>query len=821
MEVTYWLVDSDGNTASQKAWINITPVNDPPNIADCPNLFVRYDSPYAFDYTPYISDADDPLSMLILTTDDVTNSSVNGLVVTYTYPESSVNNEEFVTVIVSDGKRGASDLIMITITSDYPPIIVKQLPDVTLFENETKLAVFDLDYYIMDPDGDSLYMVTGYSHLSITIHDDHTVDFSAPEDWYGTEEITFRARDPTGAIVEQRINVVVLPINDPPAIDPLPDMLIHYDYPHTFDLWWYLADTDNAIEELIISTSNPDNVTVDGTEITLIYPEYWGGQHYPYEVPLTIFVSDGVNTTSQVLNVTVGDDYPPGIIYRIDDMFFYEDETVIGAYNLNDYFIDIDNDTMYYTFGQININVFIHENQTVDISAPPDWFGSEYITIRAADGNGAFVEDTIKVTVLPVNDAPSIAEISDQWANNGETWVLDLSSYISDIDNEHNELEVTVHSSEGEQYISISGMFLTFQYPDGVKNDTVTVTVSDGVSTTSRTFSVTIGSPENKKSYWEENLAFWALLLAIFVIIMELVALRLHYGKFKVHEVFVIHNTGFIIAHVKDESAGTTGDEDQGGALIAGMDLIRGSVGGKSTSSTTERLKVMGKFLIAEKGEEMYLLVVYTGDVKKQVLGEIKNLVKELEERYSEVLEDWCGDTDDFEGIEGYLQGLLGTHEGDAPSVPENELTSAPSLDEDDQWPLTDNILAPPLSLDVDDLSPLPENILVQPLSLNEEDIPPSPKTELPPPPKTKLPPPSKTKLPPPSKTRLPPPSKTRLPPPLKTRLPPPPKTKMRSPHTKKELLPPPKTKLRPPNTKKENPMPQSKKKIPPPMLEE
>jgi hypothetical protein len=276
-----------------------------------------------------------------------------------------------------------------------------------------------------------------------------------------------------------------------------------------------------------------------------------------------------------------------------------------------------------------------------------------------------------------------------------------------------------------------------------------------------------------------------------------------------VHEVFVIHNTGFIIAHVKDESAGTSGDEDQGGMLIAGMDLIRGSVGGKSTSSTTERLKVMGKFLIAEKGEEMYLLVVYTGDVKKQVLGEIKNLVKELEERYSEVLEDWCGDTDDFEGIEGYLQGLLGTHEGDTPSVPENELTSPPSIDEDDQWPQTENILAPPLSLNEDDLSPLPENILVQPLSLNEEDLPPSPKTKLPPPPKTKLPPPSKTKLPPPLKTRLPPPLKTKLPPPLKTKLPPPLKTK---------LPPPPKSKLRPPHTKKENPTPQSKKKIPPPL---
>ncbi|GAF92265.1 unnamed protein product, partial [marine sediment metagenome] len=73
---------------SQKAWITVTPVNDPPSMANSPDLFVHYDSPYNFDYTPYISDPDDPLFMLTLTSDKPAFVTVSGLVLTYNYPIS-------------------------------------------------------------------------------------------------------------------------------------------------------------------------------------------------------------------------------------------------------------------------------------------------------------------------------------------------------------------------------------------------------------------------------------------------------------------------------------------------------------------------------------------------------------------------------------------------------------------------------------------------------------------------------------------------------------------------------------------------------------
>jgi hypothetical protein len=387
-----------------------------------------------------------------------------------------VNEKRYVTLSVLDGELSASQLITVTITSDYPPVTVDKIPDVTIFENETLFSVFDLDEYIMDPDGDSLYMSYGYTHLNITIHDNHTVDFSALGEWTGKETVTFRAEDPIGAILEQTIIVNVIPVNDPPVLKPLPPFVVHFDHPFEFDLFWYISDNDNDIEELVISTSNPEYVSVEGTVLTLLYPEFREGQQAPYNVPLTVIVSDGIDQVFRNTTVTVGDDYPPIMIKDLHDHFFNEDESIIGAFDLDDYFTDSDGTYIFYSSGNISIIVNINENHTVDFYAPPDWHGSEYITIRATDNAGGLAEDTIMVSVIPVNDPPNISSVASQIGVKGKTWILDLTNYISDIDNELDSLIISVDSP----YVSVVGHILLFNYPQNITEDNILITVSDG-----------------------------------------------------------------------------------------------------------------------------------------------------------------------------------------------------------------------------------------------------------------------------------------------------------------------------------------------------
>jgi hypothetical protein len=143
------------------------------------------------------------------------------------------------------------------------------------------------------------------------------------------------------------------------------------------------------------------------------------------------------------------------------------------------------------------INVTINpEDGFVNFSAFLNWFGSENVTFRATDDSGALVESTIIVTVIPVNDAPTITQVPDQSGEEGEIWVLDIHEYLFDIDNYLEDLVLSVDSD----YVEVVGHTLIFNYPEGIEGETVTITVSDGALNNSATFSVTVSKVETPSS---------------------------------------------------------------------------------------------------------------------------------------------------------------------------------------------------------------------------------------------------------------------------------------------------------------------------------
>ncbi|MBU0624190.1 MAG: hypothetical protein KJ672_05030, partial [Candidatus Thermoplasmatota archaeon] len=79
-EFTLWVVDRDGYWTYQRVSVNIRPVNDAPLFVNSPpnRLYVRYDESYTFDYTYYVSDADNARSELRLSA--VMSSSSDGSV---------------------------------------------------------------------------------------------------------------------------------------------------------------------------------------------------------------------------------------------------------------------------------------------------------------------------------------------------------------------------------------------------------------------------------------------------------------------------------------------------------------------------------------------------------------------------------------------------------------------------------------------------------------------------------------------------------------------------------------------------------------------
>jgi hypothetical protein len=268
------------------------------------------------------------------------------------------------------------------------------------------------------------------------------------------------------------------PVNEPPTISGVPDIVVHYDHSYNFDLTPYIEDVDNTTEELTVFTSDGAHIWISPTNnlgLVMNYPQSMLNE----TVQVTIWVTDGIGTGFDVVNVTISEDYPPEMLRPLPDVSFNEDETSLNVFftNLDYYFLDVDGDNLYYSSGNRSVSVRINENRTVDMWAEPDWFGFELITIRATDPTGALVEQIIIVQVLPVNDAPVVRQVPDQEVWAGKSRTIDLSPYISDVDSPMSALNITVDS----EYAEISGFNITLNYPEDIDRETITITVGDGL----------------------------------------------------------------------------------------------------------------------------------------------------------------------------------------------------------------------------------------------------------------------------------------------------------------------------------------------------
>ncbi len=666
--VTLVLEGQDGKGDQQPLWINITPVNDKPVLDVPPDLLVHYGVPYDFDYSPYCFDLESPKAELTLTVSQSIKGEfiqTSGLNVTYTYPEAFNGESIIVTLNLSDGEDTDERSIVVEVSDDYVPILDVNLPDIVMYEGEIKKNVFDLDDHFSDPDDDSIFFSYGDTHVVVTINEDNTVDVSSLGEWTGIDHITFRAIDPSGAIAEDTIKVHVLPLNDPPRISGVPDLVVHYDADYFFDLSPYITDVDNETFELRlffleypVPLTNTYIRADDGNNLAMVvnYPESMLGTTHR----TSIGVSDGLDIDSVVINVTVSDDWPPELTRPIPDVYFDEDTTLEDAFNINDHFFDRDKDTLFYTSGNKHITVDIGTDGSVDFSAPKDWFGYEMITFRGQDPAGALVEDLIMVTVLPVNDAPFLEVIPAQvWS--GGTRKISLAGNLSDVDNELSELTITVDSDEPALEIYVSGTDIIL-FSDKELETTINITVSDGELTASRDVDVRV-EMEKESADYSMLIPLIILILVLMLIIglvIAFIAMRRYKGNHKVEMLFLIYRDGRMIFEAKDPKF-----EDLDGDLFAAMfDVVQSFINDSMSAGMEEneigefnQLQFGEKKIIIEKGENVHLVLLVSGQVGTKLPGEMKATVQKIEGTY-DFLDSWKGNVTKF----GDLEPLFGQY---------------------------------------------------------------------------------------------------------------------------------------------------------------
>jgi hypothetical protein len=652
-------------TANQPLWINITPVNDKPLISEAPDIFVHYNDPYIFDYSNYIHDIESPDEELTLTIKEPEGqkyTSVSGLNVTYNYPDSMLGQSIMVILSVSDGEATADKDLQVSITDNHAPILTKKFPDLRISEGESLQYIFNLNEHFSDPDGDMLSYFFTAQFLAVNLYENNSVTITSPNAWSGAETITFRAIDPQGAMAEGYANVIVQEVNDPPTILPIPDIYLHYDFDYRFDLSKYVYDSDNETSELQIWTIDPGNISIPSSEdmiMLLNYPESLLGQ----TIWVKLFVSDGIAISTGEFWVHVTDNFPPTLKKELVDVYFNEDTSLNNAINLSEYFLDMDDAQLEYSFelqDSENITITINSNNTVDFTSKKDWFGSSYVVFRAQDKAAAFVESGLNIVIIPVNDLPTILEIPEQRGKTGERWVLDLTPYLDDADNDVSELELSV-APEYAELVTITGKQLTFHANKPVNID-LEISVSDGIQNNTNSIRLIISKPTE-----ENSMIFWVWLLLVIIILIILIVVGVIYkrkrGSFIITDVFLMHNNGILIKYLGN-TIGDGSDEDIiSGMLTAVQAFISDSFANDTSKSKEEwklnQLRMGGHEIMFEKGKYVLLTVIYEGEPGERLKRILTETVEKIEDEYGKVLDKWNGRFDLLDGIEKIIKPLI------------------------------------------------------------------------------------------------------------------------------------------------------------------
>lgn len=229
-----------------------------PRFSSIPDFIVRYEAEYDFDLSAYVDDPDTTTAALAFWTSDSNVSVVNSVI--RANFSADLNGQTIdVTLWVSDGVHVAYTKLRFFVSDDYPPAIIALLPDVTFNEDETKLDGFGgpLNSFFDDPDGEPLTFLITLNNVTAMLKPDNTVDFAAPENWYGSSVVFARATDPRNGFQEMRALVTVLPVNDPPVMSPIPEITVEYGRVSSFNLSGYIYDVDDPLTSLLITADSP------------------------------------------------------------------------------------------------------------------------------------------------------------------------------------------------------------------------------------------------------------------------------------------------------------------------------------------------------------------------------------------------------------------------------------------------------------------------------------------------------------------------------------------------------------------------------------
>lgn len=161
-----------------------------------------------------------------------------------------------------------------------------------------------------------------------------------------------------------------------------------------------------------------------------------------------------------------------------------------------------------------------------------------------------------------------------------------------------------------------------------------------------------------------EDVAFWAIVAALAIVVAFLLILRWsRTAKLSIEEVFVIYRDGRLLAH---RSKTLTPDKDQD-ILVAMFktvqDFVRDAFASREDAPV--RSLTFGEFnILIEQGTHHHVAVVYRGVDGGTLSTHLSLLSRRIEHDFGQALETWRGDMDEIRGIRDLFPLLWGSRGG-------------------------------------------------------------------------------------------------------------------------------------------------------------
>jgi hypothetical protein len=523
---TVTLTVDDGERQSRRTFeINVAPVDDAPVISEIAAQVIDEDAPAAFDFT--VADVDDEVSTLdvrAVSSDPALIASerlrIAGLDASRTLtllPEPDQSGNVIIAVSVNDGQRTTTQSFTVTVKPVNDPPVLAAVADQAMTEDASIALEFNVDDVDNDVSGLALSAVAdepsliGADGLIIegAAGTTRTLRITPNADHFGVTTVTVTASD--GQTQTQRsFQVTVTPVNDPPAIAPIPDRNDARE-DESVEIFITLSDPDDDSAALIVgaTSSNQDVVSDAGIQI-----DGAGGDRILRITPnagrsgstvITVSVGDGrlQSQTSFALTVMPVDD-PPSM-GEIGDQRMLEDQSLAVELALADPDTDLaalrvdvraDNPAL---VGASGLTVEgTGATRTLRITPTTEESGATTITVGISDGTTR-TERSFLLTVEAVNDPPSIGSIGDQIIQEDAPISVDVS--LTDPDNDPGTLGISSRSSDssvvadGDIVIEGAGANRVLRITpatDQSGTTVITVSVDDGQLQAKTSFTLTV-----------------------------------------------------------------------------------------------------------------------------------------------------------------------------------------------------------------------------------------------------------------------------------------------------------------------------------------